>query len=374
MDKKTLKDKASTSTKKKLIRTQREIKRTRFIVAIAIIIIIAAVYFIVDSGSYVATVDGHRISKSDYQFFLEQQIVSTETNEGLTTEEEKKEFWTTPADGQDPYEAAKSKALDFSKEFTIQYIKAKEAGFKIDAEIKNEVASLINSVKSQMTEKQFQEQYKISSKDLQSIYEKFSLIGEFKNKYLEDNYTEKSYSEDEIKAEYDKDIKQYDKVDISYVTLYKFDDSGVALTEEAIATKKKTAEEVLSKIQQGENIDQLIAKYTDEKASGEDDIIGKAKLAYNEDTIYEYYIEWNLIEWAFENNIGDTDIIETNNFIYIAKIDSRTTFDDVKDTVKKDMDTADRENFYNNAIDNWGLEPQYNIIKNDRVYDSISYK
>lgn len=374
MEKKTLKDKSGTSKKKKLIRTQQEITRTRIIAIIAVILVIAAVYFFIDSGSYVATVDGHRISKSDYKFFLKQQLSSTEANEGLTTDEEKKEFWTTPADGQDPFKAAKSKALDFSKEFTIQYIKAKEAGLKIDTEIKNQVTSLINSIKGQATEKQFQEQYKISSKDLQSIYEKFSLIEKFKNKYLDDEYKAKAYTEDEIKANYDKDKNLYDKVDISYVTLYKFDDKGTPLTEEAVAAKKKTAEEALGKIQQGEDIGQVIAKYTDEKASGDDKTVGKATIAYNQDSVYENYIEWDLIKWAFENNTGDTDIIETSNFIYVAKIDSRTNYDNVKDTVKKAMEYLDRESFYDSVVDSWGLEPQYNIIKNGRVYDSISYK
>lgn len=374
MDKKTRRDKSGTSTKKKLIRTQKEITRTRIITVLAILLIIAVVYFVVDSGSYVATVDGYRISKSDYQFFLQQQLASTEANEGLTTDEEKKEFWTTPADGQDPFKAAKSRALDFSKEFTIQYIKAKEAGFKIDSEIKNNIANLMNSIKGQLTEKQFQEQYNISSRDLQSIYEKFSMIEKFKTKYLDNEYKVKEFTEEELKADYDKDKNIYDTVDISYVTLYKFNDTGVALSEEEIAAKKKTAEEALDKIKQGEEIDKVIAKYTDEKASSEDKTVGKAKITYSQDSVYAYYLEWDFIQWAFDNKPGDIDLIETSNFIYVAKIDSRTNFDDVKDKVKSTLENMDRESFYDSAIESWGLESRYNIIKNNRVYDSISYK
>ncbi|MGI6622967.1 MAG: hypothetical protein GX227_01745 [Clostridiaceae bacterium] len=373
MDKKTFKNKSGTS-KKKLIKTRRDITRTRIIATIVVILVFAAVYYFIDSGSYVATVDGHRISKSDYQFFLKQQLASTEANEGLTTDEEKREFWTTPADGQDPFKAAKSKALDFSKEFTIQYIKAKEAGFKIDSEIKNQVAAIINSLKGQVTEKQFREQYNISSRELQSLYEKFSIIEKFKNKYLTDEYTAKDFTEDEVKAEYDKDAKVYDKVDISYVTLYRFNDMGMPLSEEEAAAKKKTAEEALDKAKQGEEFDKVIVKYTEEEASNEDKPIGKAKISYSQNSIYEYFIDWDLIEWAFENKTGDIDIIETDNFIYVARIDSRTTYDDVKDSVKKTLEYRDRESFYDSAIESWGLESRYNIIKNNRVYDSISYK
>ena len=225
-----------------------------------------------------------------------------------------------------------------------------------------------------MTEKQFREQYNISSRELQSLYEKFSIIEKFKNKYLTDEYTAKDFTEDEVKAEYDKDAKVYDKVDISYVTLYRFNDMGMPLSEEEAAAKKKTAEEALDKAKQGEEFDKVIVKYTEEEASNEDKPIGKAKISYSQNSIYEYFIDWDLIEWAFENKTGDIDIIETDNFIYVARIDSRTTYDDVKDSVKKTLEYRDRESFYDSAIESWGLESRYNIIKNNRVYDSISYK
>lgn len=373
MEKKTLKDKSG-SNKKKLIRTRRDIARIRIISVIVVLLVIAAIYYIVDSGSYVATVDGYRISKSEYMFFLKQQLASTEANEGLTTDKEKKDFWTTPVDGQDPFKTAKSKALDFSKEFTIQYIKAREAGFKIDAEARNQAATLVTDIKGQLSERVFRESYGIGSRELQRFYEKLSIIEKFKQKYLEKEYTPKEFTEEEVKAEYDKDRKVYDKVDISYITLYKFNENGVSLTDEEKAKKKKTAEEALDKIKQGEEFDKILAKYTEDKSDDEDKPVGKAKISYSQNSIYEYYIDWDLIEWAFENKTGDIDLIETDNFIYVAKIDDRTTFDDVKDTVKKTMQNRDRENFYDSALESWGLESRYNIIKNNRVYDSISYK
>jgi len=373
MEKKTLKDKSG-SNKKKLIRTRRDIARIRIISVIVVLLVIAAIYYIVDSGSYVATVDGYRISKSEYMFFLKQQLASTEANEGLTTDKEKKDFWTTPVDGQDPFKTAKSKALDFSKEFTIQYIKAREAGFKIDAEARNQAATLVTAIKGQLSERVFRESYGIGSRELQRFYEKLSIIEKFKQKYLEKEYTPKEFTEEEVKAEYDKDSKVYDKVDISYITLYKFNENGVSLTDEEKAKKKKSAEEALDKIKQGEEFDKILAKYTEDKSDDEDKPVGKAKISYSQNSIYEYYIDWDLIEWAFENKTGDIDLIETDNFIYVAKIDDRTTFDDVKDTVKKTMQNRDRENFYDSALESWGLESRYNIIKNNRVYDSISYK
>ena len=136
MDKKDLINKSKAPKKKKLIRTEREKNITKIIVTAVFVLVAVIIYYLIDSGSYVAKVDGQRISKPVYQFFLQQQLTATETEEGLMTQEEKDKFWTTTADGQDPYEAAKREALNYSKEFMIQYIKAQEAGIKIDSDIK----------------------------------------------------------------------------------------------------------------------------------------------------------------------------------------------------------------------------------------------
>ena len=81
-----------------------------------------------------------------------------------------------------------------------------------------------------------------------------------------------------------------------------------------------------------------------------------------------------MAKWAFENNVGDVDIVETDYVIYVAKIEKRTDFADVSDDVKTKMEEEAKEEFYNNVLDEWSLEPKYNITKNDIVYDSITYK
>lgn len=378
MDKKESINKAKTPKKKKLIKTQYEKNRTKIIVTIVIVLIAAIVYYLIDSGSYVATVDSNRISKSVYKFFLLQQMTATETKEGLTTQEEKDKFWTTTADGQDPYETAKQEALNYSKEFMIQYIKAQEAGIKIDSDIKNQVASIMPSIQGELTEKQFKERYNTTVGELQRIYEIFSVIEKYKSKYIEEYFELENYTYEQLKAEYNEKQKIYDNIDISYILLYKFNETGDVLSDEEIAQKKEKAEEALGKIQQGQSMDDLITEYSEETATPSKNDTqpkapGKANIRYSQDSMYEYYLEWDLIEWAFNNKPGDVDIIETDYFIYVAKVDDRTAFDDVKETVKNTMEYKAGEEYYNNAIERWGLESKYNIIKNERVYDSISY-
>ncbi|NLO99191.1 MAG: hypothetical protein GX386_02730 [Clostridiaceae bacterium] len=379
MDKKDSINKAKASKKKKLIRTEREKNRIKIIVTVVIVLLAVLTYYFIDSGSYVATVDGRRISKSVYQFFLQQQLSATESEEGLTTQEEKDKFWTTIAEGQDPYETAKREALNYSKEFMIQYIKAQEMGLKIDSTIKEQVASMIASVKGQLTDRQFKETYKVTAAELQSIYEIYSVIENFKSRYLEEHFEAETYTDEQMEAEYNEDRKSYDNVDISYIILKKLSESSETLSEEEIAGKKEKAEEALSKIQQGEPIDDVIAEYTEVKddpseTGTEQNDLGKGTITYSQTSMYQYYLELDALEWIFDHEPGDTGIIDGDYFIYVVKIEDRTTFDDVKDNVKSSMEYNAAQEFYNSALESWGLESKYNIIKNERVYDSISYR
>ncbi len=379
MDKKDSINKAKASKKKKLIRTEREKNRIKIIVTVVIVLLAVLTYYFIDSGSYVATVDGRRISKSVYQFFLQQQLSATESEEGLTTQEEKDKFWTTIAEGQDPYETAKREALNYSKEFMIQYIKAQEMGLKIDSTIKEQVASMIASVKGQLTDRQFKETYKVTAAELQSIYEIYSVIENFKSRYLEEHFEAETYTDEQMEAEYNEDRKSYDNVDISYIILKKLSESSETLSEEEIAGKKEKAEEALSKIQQGEPIDDVIAEYTEVKddpseTGTEQNDLGKGTITYSQTSMYQYYLELDALEWIFDHEPGDTGIIDGDYFIYVVKIEDRTTFDDVRDNVKSSMEYNAAQEFYNSALESWGLESKYNIIKNERVYDSISYR
>ncbi len=379
MNKKALKTKANKPrAKKKLVRTKREVTTIKVITTIVILAIVAVAYYLIDSRSYVAKVESNRISKPEFMFFLKQQVAFTEYEEGLTSAVDKKKFWTTPAEGQDPWEEAKIKALDLAKEYSIQLIKAKEAGFKADSTVKNRVYYLMTSMQGQMSNKQFnqyiRDMYNVSPNQLQKIWENYSVIERFKEDYLNNNYTQEEIEEIEIKARYDEDPKQFDSVDISYVRLDKYDENYNELSKEEIDAKLKTADEILRKIEDGEEMDELIKKYSDEvdlenagEESEEDqNSPGKTTIQYSKDS--------KLAEWVFDHQPGEAGIVDTDYVIYIVKVDDRTEYSDVKDIVKSTMENEAREKFYEDALNEWNLESRYNIIKNDKVYDSITYK
>lgn len=365
----------SNGEKKNLIRTKRESNKLKMIVTISILLVAAIIYYIVDSGSYVAVVDGNRISRAEYQFFLSQQKSVTEQENDVynKTDEEKKTFWLT-VDGQNPWETAKSKALDSAKDYMIQLIKAKELGLKVNAGIKSEVAGFLESTKRSMnitSDKQFSNYIKlifgITPNQFSEISEKLMLIDKFKESYLNNQFKPADLTEEDLKTHYYKDPKQFDSVDIRYILLTKLDEEGKKLSDEQIKAKQKTAEEVLEKIKQGNDIDKVITDYTEETPdTSSDQPLGSSTIIYYEGS--------ELSEWVFEHKVGDSGIINFEEQILVTKIEKRTTFDDMKNTVRTTMQNEEKENFYEEALSNWSMETKYNIIKNDRIYDSFSYK
>jgi len=358
--------------KKKLIRTQSESKRLRYIITIAVILIVAIVYYFVDSRSYLATVAGHRITPYEYKFLLTQQVRSTEEDEGISdkTADEKTAYWTKTEGGQNPWETAKNDSLNAAKEYMIQLIKAREMGLSVDNNIRSEVNSFLTSYQADASDQTFASWIKtytgVTVDQYRKILENAMLIEKFKTAYITQNYKGDTVTEDDLKAVYESDRKLFDQVDLRYVRLAKTDDSLVALSEEEVTKKRATAQEALGKLRSGETIDNVIKAYSEDKPSEEnpDQKVGAATITY--DTTY---YDQNIVDFAFKNDIGEAEVLETEYDIFVILIADRTSFADVKSTVS-DYHKLD---FYTKALNSWKVDTKYNITVNDGVYDAIKY-
>jgi foldase protein PrsA len=358
--------------KKKLIRTQSESKRLRYIITIAVILIIAIVYYFVDSRSYLATVAGNRITTYEYKFLLTQQVRSTEEDEGISdkTADEKTAYWTKTEGGQNPWETAKNDSLNAAKEYMIQLIKAREMGLSVDNNIRSEVNSFLTSYQADASDQTFASWIKtytgVTVDQYRKILENAKLIEKFRTAYITQNYKADTVTEDDLKAVYESDRKLFDQVDLRYVRLAKTDDSLVALSEEEVTKKRATAQEALGKLRSGETIDNVIKAYSEDKPSEEDpdEPVGAATIAYN-----TTYNDQDIVEFAFNNNVGEAEVLETDYDIFVIFIADRTSFEDVKSTVS-DYHKLD---FYTKALNSWKVDTKYNITVNDGVYDAIKY-
>lgn len=378
MDKKKKNDQGR--KKKRLIRTKRE---AVFIRAVTVLILVIAAFligYLIDSRSYVATVAGKRIMKYEYEFLLRQQILQTEQDWGISgkSDAEREQYWLKTEGGQNPWETAKNETLNTSKKYMIQLIKAREMGITADSSVKSEVNQTLAAFQQQLnvSDSDFAKWVKQSTgvtlDQYRKILENTKVNEKFRTEYLKQHYTPPEITEAEIRAEYENNAKQYDRAEISYIWLSKFDENGTTLSEDQIDAKKDTAEKVLREIRNGKDMDKLIAEYSEEDAEDTDETRGK--LTVNSSSYLQYPYFSDLFDFALEGKAGDSDIVDTDKVIFVVRIDRHTTLDDVRDTVKSNLASAKENEWYNNELEKWSSDTKYNIIKNDVVYDAITYQ
>ena len=375
MDKTKKNNRNNKENKKKLMMSRRKIRRIAGIVCLGVLVLAIAAYIFFDSRSYVASVEGNRIMTYEYKFLLKQQIITTEKNEGLTdkTAAEKEKYWTSTESGQNPLEAAKNESLSASKEYVIQLIKAYQMGLKVNSSVTGEVDQYLKSIQGDMTDTAFAsyvlDQTGVSLNQFKKILENTNLIDKFKTDYIKNNYTPVTVTDDQAKAEYDTNPKSYDSVDFSYVIFSKKDSSGALLAQDALATQKSIADEALKQIDAGGDISSIFSTYTGSSQGffGES-TPGKATVSYT--TAYPEYQP--LFDYLFNNTAGSSSVVETDSYIFAVKIDKHTSFEDLKASLKTFLENKNESDWYKNEIRQWSIDPQYNIIKNDSVYDSDS--
>ncbi|MBE7010773.1 MAG: hypothetical protein E7418_04700 [Ruminococcaceae bacterium] len=211
----------------------------------------------------IATVNGRRVTKAEYMYYLEnvkQQMLSTA---GATDAEG---FWDSEIDGVKAGEAAKQKALEEMLRVEIACIKADEAGIKAS---ESDISSIRATVKTTDSAQKAQVQ---SVKDLTGLSDD-QLIAVFTKTAQASAYAADLNQKDPEALKPDEaaiaEAYQKDYVHVKHVLVKNTQDTaaeGEAAVEtipaeEFAAQQKAKAEEVLAKAKAGANFDNLVKEY-----------------------------------------------------------------------------------------------------------------
>lgn len=196
--------------------------------SVAIVAIVAVAIFISYNGSYVAKVDGERIMKYEYEYFLtntmyemKQDAIDAGTLAKDADAAAIAAFWNPERKKE-----AENKALEEAKKWKAQYILAKEAGFDLDyeerensrANIEYNLYSSYQQYSSYYTYEQFAEMYLgMALADYQEIAIQDAAISAYKAEL------KKAYSatDDELKAFYNQNPNNYRKISLEILDLAK---------------------------------------------------------------------------------------------------------------------------------------------------------
>lgn len=335
-----------------------------------VVVVLGIVWFIGDSRSYVATVDGRRIRNEEYQYFLKLQQSQVESAEGLNTktEEERKAFWAQDAvDGENPILRVKNDALDTAKEYAIQLQKAKDMGLTVDEAIRAQAQSDIENIRQSLGENYNANLAEMGLTEARytEILRNYYLIDVYRSRYLSENYQEPVLTDEEILAVYEADKNTYDTVSTRVIYLTETDAEGNALDEAALKEKLRQGEEILALIESGSDMEAL-AKERSESESAKDDG-GMQDLSYS---MQPYTPE--IIDWAFAAEPGDATLLDTDYGIFVLRVEKRSGLEEAEAGIRTQMAAKAEADFYAAAVDGWMKEPAYNLILKEKAFERFT--
>lgn len=339
-------------------------KRLIYIIAAVVLVLgaaAAATVYYYNSNSYVASVAGEKITKTEYLFFLgvvKEQMLS-EANVSST---DAGKFWTTNIEGKSAQEVAKDKALETAKEIKIQIIKAKENKIALDSSEISDINSKVDKMVSQLNgrdaaNKEIQSKYGISLDDYIKIYKEYMLV----NKYAQAEQKKIDISDDQAKKYYqtDNNRDKVDKVTVRHILFSILDKDQKPLPEDKQKEAQKKANDILAKVRAGGDMKALANQYSEDPGVKENG--GEYTFSINDSYVQEFK------DWAFKAKVGETGIIKSDYGYHVMKLEKRTAFNDVKDAVKESV----RNDEYNKKLEEWKKDSKYNVVKNQKVLDSI---
>ena len=207
----------------------------------------------------IVTVNGENVAKDIfyYYFYNSQDEVLKEA--GIDSADSiPDDFWTTEKDGKTPLKTAKENALSDMIDDRLQYQKAKEEGITLTADEKSSIQSQVAQIKQNQNMLAQLSQMKIGVDYYEELMTESAYIQKLVSKYIKDGTIK--VDENEAKQALEKDYIKAKHILIATVDT----STNQSLSDEEIAKKEATANDVLAQIKAGGDFDELMNKYSED--------------------------------------------------------------------------------------------------------------
>jgi len=357
------------------------------IAIIAVIIVGLVIYFDATRG-YVVKINGQKISKGEFAYFLESQKISMyrsalEVDPTITEET----FWATKINNEDAIEVAKQKAIDSIKNMMVQYAKAREAGVSltkeeiqaVDAEIQTYVIDIIDPYNDGEVGKgnkirannELKRKYGFSLSDMRNARIKSYTV----QKYQIQEINKIPDSEADIETYYNTNPEWYagdlqfrldgeEAVWARHILIMADEDA----TEEEKEEAREKAEEVIEKLNAGEDFEKLVEEYSEDPGSkdrGGDYVFGRGKM----------YPEFEKAAFALTPGTYTKEPVETSSGYHVIMLlekyeqDEPVSLECAKNYYEFGGNTFIKYKLYMNKVTE--LVKNAKVELNTQVYNSI---
>ena len=264
-------------------------------------------------SSAVMTIHGYEISKGEYTIMLYDAAVELKRNEEEKlnqemTDEEYEEwffnFYNIAIDGKMPFDIVRENVLVDLKEYAYYMQAIKRAGLTMDDADRNDIeTNVLISVG---------EEYDPENPDDYFVY----TYGVTKNEYVDylvnlaliDSYIDTLAAKETVKQE---DIDAYLDSYRSHYMVWSIQEIYLeATTEDEFATKKALGDSLAQRIQNGENMKNLVKKYSEAGSDG-DGIFTVSK--------DEWSYPISILDWVYSSEVGNVGVVTAEDGIHVLK-------------------------------------------------------
>ncbi len=342
--------------------------RKILVLVLAILLAAGAGYFAWESQNYVAKIGTHKIYNHEYLFFLRAQKMTTEYEAGASDARQIQELWETLVEGEDPKIIVMNQALENAKEFKVQLLKADQEKFNLSGAEKKEILdNLKKSLQNKENVRYIRNDLGLTLAQFRDMMLKSERVNRYAYEYMQKNRDAVSISDEEIMDYYQKNRDTLDEVTVSHL-LISTEKEG--MTDAQKQEKRKLAEDLLQRIQQGENMQELIRDYSDDSSSIDNE--GLYTFTFVEAEALEYTEVFG--EWAFGAGIGDLKMIESQYGFHIVRLEDKKGLKDKKEYIKSAIQAQKLNELYYKQVQEWVRDPQFNLVKNEKVLNRITRK
>lgn len=318
-----------------------------------------------DLSQVVATVGEENISALELKFYLGMDKEGVEKEAGLTdkTDEEKSKYWKTD-EGVTKQKELIDRTLENLKELKLLVADANKNNIKLE---QTELDGINDSIK-QIIETEGEgdkakadtamlNDYGVTVDQYQSMFTEYVLAYQ---KYVQVKPTQIEISESDIQKEFDSNKEQYNKVTVNHILIGTVDPAtNEKLPDDKVAEKKTLADDILKKVQAGEDFGELAKQYSEDP--GSKDIGG-------EYTFPKGKMVAEFEDWSFNAKEGDMGVVETSYGYHVMKFIKHVPAS-LGDEEKASITASMQSEQFAKMIDE--MKAKNEVVKNQKVIDSI---
>lgn len=317
------------------------------IVCIVVTLILASAVVYIVMPKDIAVVKNNKISNAEFTYYFSQ------------TYQQYYYYYVMGLlgnmDEQTIIDMAKQQALSSAAEIEYLLQEAAKEGFTVS---KEDLDTAWNEFDSSLKETAQQNNISLNTLCRQYYGVKYDQIKNiYKNmvkaqKYYEKVLNDMQVDEQELKAYYEENKDSFDYNSVRHILIKVEEDAEDSVVEE----KKKTAQSLLDRVNNGEDFAELARKYSEDDGSKENGGLYDVKKGQ---MVEEFE------EWTFSHAVGDTGLIRTDYGFHVMKLEGITnTFDALKDAVE---DSYKEEKYYTSLQE--VLNGEYKIEVKDAYYN-----